>query len=338
MSEPERLELAALLACCQAVQDAHVPWWQLARAVERSGAVTPLLSGPWEPADRWEYEVAAALAQHLRHGAVDKWATQVESWLAADDRMRFLSILHHDYPASLRLIFNPPPFLVVRGQLEEIDARGVAVVGTRHPSDEGIRRALRLGRELAQAGITVYSGLALGIDAAAHRGAIEAGGRTVGVVGHGLLRPIYPKENRDLAEQVAASAALVSQFRPDTPPSRHTFPMRNAVTSGLSQGTVVVEASHTSGARMQARLAAEHGRRVWLLESLVADFPWARQFCERYAGSTRVISDVSDMLDELRSEQEIAAAVARGELPAVPDVEEARRSEPEPLRLFALGT
>jgi DNA processing protein len=248
-----------------------------------------------------------------------------------------VSILDADYPAGLRLIFNPPPFLVLRGQMSEVDARGVAVVGTRHPTEDGIRRARRLGRELAQDGITVFSGLALGIDAAAHLGALEADGRTIGVVGHGLLRPTYPRDNRELAEKIAASAALVSQFRPDTAPSRYTFPMRNAVMSGLSQGTVVVEASHTSGARMQARLAAEHGKRVWLLETLVRDFPWARQFQEKYATSTRVIRDVSAVIEELRSEQEIAVA-AQGELPPVPAVEEARRPGPEPLRLFALGT
>lgn len=333
MSKANRAEFAALLACCQAVQDACVPWWQLARAVKRAGAVAPLITGPWEPTDRWEYEVAAALAQHLRHGAVEDWADRLKEWQAADPRLRFVSILEVDYPASLRLIFNPPPFLVLRGQISETDARGVAVVGTRHPTEGGTRRACLLGRELAQAGITVYSGLALGIDAAAHLGALEAGGRTIGVVGHGLLQPIYPKENRELAEQIASSAALVSQFRPDTAPSRYTFPTRNVVTSGLSQGTIVVEASQMSGARMQARLSAEHGKRVWLLESLVRDFPWARQFHERYRSSVRVIRDVSEVIEELRSEQEIAAA-AQGELPPVPRVEEERRAAPNP-SLFA---
>jgi len=110
--------------------------------------------------------------------------------------------------------------------------------------------------------------------------------------------------------------------------------MRNAVTSGLSQGTVVVEASRTSGARMQARLAAEHNKRVWLLESLIESFDWARDFHQKYARSTRMISDVSEVLDELRSKEEIARA-AQGNLPPVPDVEAARRPDPEPLQLTA---
>jgi DNA processing protein len=337
MANDRRHEFAALLACCQAAQDARVPWWQVARAVERAGAVEPLIAGPWEPGDRWEYEVAAALALHLRRDSLARWETKVVEWEAADDRLRYVTILDSEYPPSLRLIFNPPPFLVLRGSLLERDARGVAVVGTRHPTDEGVRRARRLAAELAQAGITVYSGLAAGIDTAAHLGALEGGGRTVGVVGHGLLRPIYPKENGELADRIAESAALVSQFRPDTPPSRYTFPMRNAVTSGLSQGTVVVEASHTSGARMQARLAAEHGKRVWLLESLVRQFPWAEKFRETYAPSTRVVADVSDVLEELQSEDEITA-LAQGDLPPVPEAEKARRPEPEPLQLFAVDS
>jgi DNA processing protein len=110
--------------------------------------------------------------------------------------------------------------------------------------------------------------------------------------------------------------------------------MRNAVTSGLSQGTVVVEASRTSGARMQARLAAEHGKRVWLLSTLVENFEWARDFLEKYSASTRVIADVSEVLDELRTEDEIAVA-AQSTLPPVPEVEAARRPEPTPIQLSA---
>jgi DNA processing protein len=334
MSETSRHEFAALLACCDAAQRARVPWWQIARAVERAGAVEPLISGPWEPSDRWEYEVAAALAMHLRRGAIEEWAARLNGWDAADPRLQYVTILERNYPASLRLIFNPPPFIVLHGKLAEADARGVAVVGTRNPTEQGLKRARRLARDLAEAGITVYSGLARGIDTAAHHGALENGGRTVGVVGHGLLQPIYPKENQELADQIAATAVLISQFRPDTPPSQYTFPMRNAVTSGLSQGTVVVEASKTSGARMQARLAAEHGKRVWLLDSLVRNSDWAAAFAAKYSQSTRVISDISQVLEELRSEREIAAA-AKGDLPPVPAVEEARRPDPEPLQLFA---
>jgi len=322
----EKTELVALLAATEAAQGARVPWWQVGRAAARLGSATALLAGPWEPVDRWEDEVAFALAHHLDTDAQARWADEVARWQAADGQLRFITILDDDYPANLRVVFNPPPFLILRGALAPEDTRGVAVVGTRNPSEEGVRRAHRLGRELAEAGITVYSGLAVGIDTAAHLGALEGGGRTVGVLGHGLLRPVYPKENAALADRIAATAALVSQFRPDTPPTKGTFPMRNVVTSGLSQGTIVVEASRTSGARMQARLAAEQGKHVWLLRSLVEKFEWAEQFAARRPREVRVVERTEDVIEEVVDEEAITRAAANG-LPAVAEAEAARRGD-----------
>ena len=320
-------DLIALLAACEAALQRRVPWWQVGRVAARLGSATALLSEPWEPIDRWEHDVAVALAHHLDADAQSRWAEELVRWCEADDRLRFLTILDDEYPANLRVVFNPPPFLVLRGELQAEDTRGVAVVGTRHPSDEGLRRARKLGYELASAGITVFSGLAQGIDAAAHAGALEAkGGRTFAVLGHGLLQPIYPKENRELAEEVAAAGALVSQFRPDTPPTKGTFPMRNVVTSGLSQGTIVVEASRTRGARMQARFAAEQGKRVWLLRSLVDEFDWARDFAARRAREVRVVESTEQVLEQIQDERAIAAAAAAG-LPPVAAAEEERRGE-----------
>jgi len=323
----ERADLVALMAATDAAQRARVPWWQIGRAAARLGSATTLLAEPWEPADRWESEVAVALAHHLDADAQARWAGELERWYAADERLRFVTILDEDYPANLRLVFNPPPFLSLRGQIAPEDTRGVALVGTRHPSDEGVSRARRLGRELAEAGVTVYSGLATGIDTAAHLGALEGGGRTVAVLGHGLLRPVYPKENASLAESIAKTAALVSQFRPDTPATRGTFPMRNVVTSGLSQGTIVVEASRTSGARMQARLAAEQGKHVWLLRSLVEKFDWAGEFADRRPREVRVVERTGDIVDEIVDAQAIADAGAKG-LPPVAAAEEERRGAP----------
>ncbi len=321
-------DLVALLAACDAAQQARVPWWQVGRTAARLGSGTALLTEPWEPIDRWEHEVAFALAHHLDADAQARWREELERWQVADDRLRFLTILDEEYPPNLRVVFNPPPFLVMRGALASEDTRGVAVVGTRHPSEEGLRRAHRLGRELGEARITVFSGLAAGIDSAAHTGTLEAGGRTIAVLGHGLLQPIYPKENAALAEEIAEKGALLSQFRPETPPTKATFPMRNVVTSGLSQGTAVVEASRTSGARMQARLAAEQGKRVWLLRSLVDEFDWAREFAERRPHEVRVVESIDDVLSDLVDADAIAAAAAKG-LPPVAPAEEARRGEPE---------
>ena len=328
-------DLVALLAACEAAQLAHLPWWQVARTAARLGSAVDLLAEPWEPVDRWEHDVAAALAHHLPADALPRWQTALDGWRDAEPRLAFVTIVDSDYPANLRVVFNPPPFLVIRGELTDTDIRGVAIVGTRKPTDEGRRRARRLGRELAEAGITVFSGLAAGIDGEAHTGALEAGGRTVAVIGHGLLRPLYPKEHRALGETIAASGALVSQFRPDTPPTKATFPMRNVTMSGLSQGTVVVEASRTSGARMQARIAAEQGKRVWLLRSLLDEFDWAREFTERYRTHVRVVESVSDVLDELLDADAVEAAADAG-LPPVSSAEESRRGEPEPEQVVLL--
>ena len=322
-----RDDLIALLAACDAAQAQKIPWWQVGRVTVRLGSATALLAEPWEPVDRWEHDVAVALAHHLDPDAQARWTDEFERWEREDPRLRFVTILDDEYPANLRVVFNPPPFLVVRGGLRPEDARGVAVVGTRDPSAEGLRRARKLGYELAAAGITVVSGLASGIDAAAHAGALEAeAGRTIAVLGHGMLQPVYPKENRELAEAVATAGALVSQFRPDTPPTKGTFPMRNVVTSGISQGTIVVEASRTSGARMQARFAAEQGKRVWLLRSLVDEFDWARDFAARRAREVRVVESTEEVLEQIQDERAIAAAAAEG-LPAVAAAEEERRGE-----------
>lgn len=326
-------ELAAILAECEAAQHARIPWWQVARTIARVGSAEALVAEPWEPVDRWEYDVARALGTFLRPDGASHWTAMLDAWRLAAPDLRFVTILDDDYPVNLRRVFNPPPFLVWRGEDDGQDVRAVAVVGTRSPSNEGLARARKLGRGLATEGVTVLSGLAKGIDAAAHSGALEAGGRTVAVLGHGLGRPVYPPENRRLADEMLdARGALVSQFLPETPPTQGTFPLRNAVMSGLAQGTVVVEASKTSGARMQARFAAEQGKRVWLLESLVDQFEWAGEFAVRYRDRTRVVSDVSDVLDELHD-----AGDARIELPPVADAEERRRGEDEveELLLFA---
>jgi DNA processing protein len=136
-----------------------------------------------------------------------------------------------------------------------------------------------MARLLAERDVTVVSGLARGIDTAAHEAALASGGRTIAVLGTGITK-CYPAENRDLAERIADSGVLASQFWPTRPPGRDTFPRRNVVTSGLSQGTVVIEASKTSGAKMQARLALEHGKKVFLVQSLVTDQQWARDYVD----------------------------------------------------------
>lgn len=185
------------------------------------------------------------------------------------------------YPANLRMIHDRPPFLMVRGELTAADDRAVAVVGTRRPSPGSTRAAAAIARQLAARGVTVVSGLAEGIDTAAHAGALSTGGRTIAVLGTGIELD-YPARNRSLAAAIARSGACVSQFWPSMQGARWTFPARNIVTSGLSLGTLVVEADETSGARLQAEAARRHGKRVLLLEGLVRSQRWARELAARH--------------------------------------------------------
>jgi DNA processing protein len=194
-------------------------------------------------------------------------------WIAGGTQV--LTVLDAGYPQNLRQVHDRPPLLFVAGALDPGDDRSVAVIGSRRASAEGLVEADRLASGLARAGFVVVSGLASGIDAAAHRSALRVGGRTVAVIGTGL-RHSYPPENADLQRQIAHRCAVVSQFWPDTPPSRETFPLRNAVMSGLTLGTVIVEASVRSGARVQARRALAHGRPVFLLPRLL-DEAWAAE-------------------------------------------------------------
>ena len=165
------------------------------------------------------------------------------------------------YPANLREIPLPPERLWVRGRVEADDTLAVAIVGAREATQYGIGCAERLAADLAARGITIVSGLARGIDSAAHRGALRAGGRTIAVLGSGV-DVIYPPENRRLALEVAESGAVVSQFALRTPPLAGYFPARNRVIAGLSLGVVVVEAAEKSGSLITAGLAGELGREV----------------------------------------------------------------------------
>ncbi len=220
---------------------------------------------------------------------------EIQAW--EDEGLRFVTLFDVDYPAQLLTVHQRPPFLMMKGQPDDGDARGVAIVGTRRASDEGLKSAYYLASALAKAGVPVVSGLAAGIDTGALSGALSVGGRAVAVIGTGLHH-CYPKENSGLQERISRVGVVISQFLPDTPPTKATFPMRNAVMSGYTAATVVVEAPYRSGARMQARLALEHGRHVFLLESLLVN-DWAQAYAKR--SNTTVVRSVDDVLDRIES-------------------------------------
>ncbi|HEX5106384.1 MAG TPA: DNA-processing protein DprA, partial [Pirellulaceae bacterium] len=175
---------------------------------------------------------------------------------------------HPDYPQPLKSIFDPPGVLFVRGTLAPTDGLAVAIVGSRHGTPYGITQAERLAAGLARAGYTIVSGLARGIDAAAHRGALKAGGRTLAVLGSGVLN-VYPPEHLRLADEIIAQGAVLSENPPLSPPLPGAFPQRNRIVTGLSLGVIVVEASDRSGALISARHAAEQDREVFAVPGRV---------------------------------------------------------------------
>lgn len=288
-----------LLALCRVK---GLSWYLLAREARRPDGMVRLLRGELTEKSKEATEARRILAEVVPtlHAMLPEVAEIVRS--ASNDGIHLTTVFDPDYPLNLRTIFNAPPFLFYRGILKaNEDARSVAVVGTRQATRDGLRRAGKMAGLLAQEGVTVLSGLALGIDTAAHKAALEAGGRTVAVLGSGLRR-IYPKENESLAEEIATRGALVSQFWPDSPPTTYSFPRRNVTMSGMGQGTVVIEASSTSGAKMQARLALEHGKKVFLVSNLVTQQPWAKKYLTRGAIE---VKDVPDILSRLRDSKDI---------------------------------
>jgi DNA processing protein len=241
---------------------------------------------------------AEQLALFSPQGDVQAAARRLRHW--EETGLVFLTPLDADYPTNLRRYPNPPPFLFVRGKLSRLDSRSLAIVGSRRCSEAGRRRATKLARAVAEAGVTVISGLALGIDSAAHRGALACPeGRTIAVVGTGL-ETVYPPENRPLQERILErDGVVISQFWPDYQGQRGgaNFIARNRTMADLALATVVVEASVRSGARSQAVHAQKSGGTVLLLRSLVESQPWAKEMLGK--PGCFLVNNVEDVLGYL---------------------------------------
>jgi DNA processing protein len=228
------------------------------------------------------------------------------------------------YPDRLAEIYDPPLALFYRGTLLEEDANAVALVGTRKPSPYGIQVAERLARGLAERGITVVSGLASGIDAAAHQGAMDAGGRTIAVLGCGV-DIVYPQENADLMHRITGHGCVLSQFAMGVKPSRGHFPYRNRIISGISLGVVIVEAPRQSGALITARQAAEQGREVFAVPGPITQSNSQGPHALIREGA-KLVESVDDILVELNLSPEIRVqAMAAAQSQTSP----ARSSEPQ---------
>jgi len=236
--------------------------------------------------------VAASLVD-LRDSSPDRLPARA----LAERGLRAVTYLDENYPPDLRLVADRPPVLYVRGDPRCLGRPAVAVVGTRRPTPYGRETAARLAGDLAAAGCVVVSGLAVGIDTAAHRGALDAGGETAAVLGSGLDH-IYPHESRPLADEIAERGVIVSQFRPDTMPRKGTFPARNGVVVGLSRGVVVVEAPLESGALDTACRALALGRPLMAVPGPVTTSSF--EGCHRLLrGPARLVTGGGEVLEEI---------------------------------------
>ncbi|HEX9006493.1 MAG TPA: DNA-processing protein DprA, partial [Bacteroidota bacterium] len=205
-----------------------------------------------------------------------------------------------EYPPHLRAIYDPPPLLFVRGTIEPSDASSVALVGTRAPSAYGLQAAQRFAAGLARLGVAVVSGLARGIDTAAHAAALGAGGRTLAVIGSGIDVP-YPPENRGLAARIAACGAVVSEYPMGTKPDAGNFPRRNRIISGITLGTVVVETAVDGGAMITARTALDQNREVFAYPAAVREGTAAGTNRLIREGKALLVESVDDVLAEFGS-------------------------------------
>lgn len=273
-------ETAALVALLRV--GSRSPKW-CSEALQRSGSARALLAD--------ELGLLAELA-------LEEAAAEVKAW--EERHIQVVSPFDPRFPRRLRDANCYPPLLFVAGSLQQAEERRVAVVGTRHPSARGMRAARAIARKLVDAGHTVVSGLAAGIDTAAHEATLEHGGRTVAVIGSGLDH-CYPRQNAALQRRIRAEGAVVSQFWPESPPARSSFPLRNALMASLSDACVIVEANAMSGTRIVARAAFQMRRNVILLKDLLEQ-AWAQELAAR-SGAVVASSaeEVSQVLERLLS-------------------------------------
>ncbi len=280
-------------------------WMRLAQAGNLSGQrLERLLSRFGDVGDVVRASAADLAAAGLTDSMAERLrdpdpeiAAATEAWLEHNDHHLVTWVDSH-YPALLREISGAPAFLFVAGHLNTLELPQLAVVGSRNATGAGLDNAFRFAAYLAGAGFTITSGLARGIDGAAHRGALKGSGSTVAVCAHGLDQ-LYPPAHAELAGQIVLSGALVSEFAPGVPPRRTNFPRRNRIISGLSLGTLVVEAGQRSGALITARLASEQGREVFAIPGSIHS-PLSRGCHRLIRDGATLVETGADIVEELR--------------------------------------
>ena len=219
-----------------------------------------------------------------------------QQWLEKPEN-RIITSDSDDFPELLRLIPDPPTLLYMVGNAEALHMPALSIVGSRNPTRGGNGNAYEFARHLGQSGFCIVSGLAQGIDTSAHEGALAAGAMTVAFLGHGIDR-VYPSANRDLAHRISLNGALVSEYPLGSPPRREHFPQRNRLISGLSLGTLVVEAARRSGSLITARLAGEQGREVFAIPGSIHS-PLSRGCHQLIKQGAKLVESSDDIVSEL---------------------------------------
>jgi DNA processing protein len=291
-----RAERGALIALLED-RPAGATWRQLTDDVAECGSALTVYGRYVEP-DLFGSEDTATERIERAAAEIDRWEAQ---------GIGVHTLLDDTFPPQLRDVLHMPPVVFTRGTLAR-DDRAVAIVGSRQASSEGLTVADRLATGLAGHGFTIVSGGAAGIDSAAHQAALREGARTVAVIGTGVGK-YYPPENRDLHDRIAETGMVLSQFLPDAPPTKTSFPMRNAVMSGYVTATVIVEAGERSGTRIQARNAVEHGRPVLLVDSVVRANTWAQATQDK--PGVHVVTNLADVLAVLKKADDSDDALRR---------------------------
>lgn len=251
--------------------------------------------------------VSAEIAERL-HSDADSAAVQSALEWVGRDGHAILTLADEDYPQALLEISDPPALLYLRGRRDLVRGACLAVVGSRNATPQGVANAEQFSRAFSLAGLTIVSGLALGIDAAAHRGGLSGAGSTIAVVGTGADL-LYPPRNRELGERIAREGLILSEFPLGTPPHAHNFPRRNRVIAGLARGCLVVEAALSSGSLITARLAAEQGREVFAIPGSIHS-PLTKGCHALIKQGAKLVESAQDVLEELGMQGVAAASPA----------------------------
>lgn len=246
--------------------------------------------------------IGGDLAARIKHDLNLDHGKKLIDW-ADKNGYSVVTLVDADYPAPLRELYDPPPFLFVKGKIIESDYRAVAMVGSRAATDYGRMTATALAGELGRHGVTIVSGMALGIDAASHRGALAAGSRTIAVLGSGI-DVVYPRENRSLYAQIAENGAVVSEFLPNTDPNPGHFPRRNRIIAGLSRAVIVIEAGEKSGALLTADMALVYGKELFAVPGNISSRMSAgtHELLKSGANILTSVDDIFSVLPELKND------------------------------------